>query len=310
MLYYILAAAAVLLLAAEYLLYRFAISRKGITLPPWLSGENKAPWDEFQDRIDEGIVWLEGTDHEEVDITSWDGIRLHGHLYLCGSGAERTAICCHGFRSSWKMDFSLSVPRLLERGFDVLLIDQRAHGDSEGEQICFGVRESRDVRDWCGFVNERFGSGRPVYLTGISMGAGTVMLAAGLDLPDNVKGIVADCGYTSPSALFKYEMKHLFHVPWQPFLWLFKIICRRIAGFDPDISAADALRSSGMPVLLVHGTADDIVPVEMSYENRDACMGYCDLLLVEGQGHGCAFPASPEEYLRREEALVAHCEKA
>ncbi len=306
---YILIVLAVLFLLTEWCIFRFAISRNGLNLP-WVDafGGQPSPWEAYMDSINEGKQWLHDTPHEEVDITSRDGLKLHGHLFLCEGEAERTALCCHGYRSSWDLDFSMSARLLVKRGFNVLLMDQRTHGESGGKHICFGVRERYDVLDWCRFINGRFGEELPVYLMGVSMGSSTVLLAAGLDLPGNVKGIVGDCGFTSPTELFKYEMKHLFRMPWQPFLWMFKLFCHAFAGFDPDCSAPDALRRSGLPVLIVHGGADDFVPTAMSHVNYDACTGYRDLLIVEGCGHGCAFPAATDEYLAREEKLLEYCE--
>ncbi len=293
-----------LLLGVEYFIFRFAVSRKPIVLPgsdEFGGGEN--PWAPFQQRIDEGREMLLSRPHEKVTIRSFDGLTLAGTFFPCDGEAKRILLEAHGFRSSWQNDFSLSAGNLMEEGCSLLLIDERTHGESEGKYITYGVRESRDVKDWCLWLAERFGPEMPVYLAGISMGCTTVLMAAGRDLPDNVKGIIADCGFTSPAELFKHEMKHLFRLPWQPFLWLFRPICRLFAGFDPDESTLDALKGCSLPILFVHGGKDDFVPTRMTRENYDSYEGPGDLLIVEEADHGCSYAVAEEEYRRRVKAL-------
>ncbi len=293
-----------LLLGVEYFIFRFAVSRKPIVLPgsnEFGGGEN--PWAPYQRRIDEGREMLLGRPHEKVTIRSFDGLLLTGRYFPCDGETKRIVLEAHGFRSSWQNDFSMSAARLMEEGCSLLLIDQRTHGESEGKYITYGVRESQDVKDWCLWLSERFGPETPVYLAGISMGCTTVLMAAGRDLPGNVKGIIADCGFTSPSELFKHEMKFLFHLPWQPFLWLFKPVCRLFGGFDPDFSTVLALKDCRLPILFIHGGKDDFVPTRMTLETCASYDGPKDLLIAAEAAHGCSYALEEEEYVRRVKAL-------
>ena len=141
-------------------------------------------------------------EYEPVSIVSHDGLKLFGKVYASGAAAP-WLILFHGYRSRAERDFCGGLRFGVESGYNVLLVDQRAHGRSEGKCLAFGVLERRDCLSWVNFVVSRAGEGAKIVLYGMSMGAATVLMAAGLKLPENVVGIVADCGYTAPEAIIK-----------------------------------------------------------------------------------------------------------
>ena len=134
---------------------------------------------------------------EPVHITAQDGTPLAARYYHHADGAP-LAIIFHGYRGYATRDGLGGYTLCTALGYNVLLPDQRAHGYSGGHTITMGVKERYDARDWAVWARSHFGPEVPIFLMGVSMGAATVVLAAGLSLPDNVCGVVADCGYTSP----------------------------------------------------------------------------------------------------------------
>ena len=223
---------------------------------------------------------------ESVFITADDGVRLHGSYYEAAPGAP-VQIMFHGYRGIGVRDFSGGLPFSLEGGYNVLLIDQRAHGQSGGRCLTLGVKERRDCLAWIRYVIDRCGADTRIVLYGISMGAATVMMAAGLPLPENVKGIVADCGYTSPADILKHVMRRMnLSVRW--LYPLLRLGARLFGGFDPNAaSAADAMARCTVPVCFIHGEDDDFVPCDMSRENFRRCAAQNKrLLTIPHAGHG------------------------
>ena len=144
---------------------------------------------------------------------------------------------------------------------------------------------------------EHCGEDIPIYLAGVSMGATTVLMAAGLDLPRNVHGIMADCGFTSPHAIWKHIAHNNLHIGFGIRGAMANAMCKqRIAMGTEDYSTVDALESSDIPVLFVHGANDHFVPVEMTYENYSACTAPKQLLIVPGADHGMSYFVEPEKY--------------
>ena len=238
---------------------------------------------------------------------SYDGLRLHGR-YLAQKDSRGTLLLVHGFHSSGWADFSCVLRSYFELGFDLLVIDQRAHLQSGGQYLTMGVRERYDVRTWCLWLLERFGEGHRVVLDGLSMGATTVLLAAGLDLPKNVRGVIADCGFTSPRDIFLAVMKDRYHIP-TCFLWGAGLCCRVMAGFSMDeASTVDALKHCTLPLLLVHGEADDFVPCSMTRAAYEAAGCEKTLLTVPGAGHGMSFLVEHDRvYAALVDFLDKHC---
>ena len=227
--------------------------------------------------------------YERVCITSFDGLRLAGRLYPGEPGAP-LMLCFHGYRGTPSRDFSGGASMHIAAGRNVLLIEERAQCSSEGKYITMGVRE-------------RFGPEAKIVLNGISMGASTVLMAAGLGLPENVRGIIADCPFTSPGAIVKSVMAGM-RIPERPFYPLLAAGARLFAGFGmEEADAAEAVKNTDIPILLIHGEDDRFVPCDMS---RRIAAADPDIRLetFPGAGHGLSFLADKERYARLAEEFI------
>lgn len=301
---WIIAAILVLLLVSGGYVFVTACRRRKEL--PWFVKEEleKTPYGKYYDCIRDADRWLR--DHgQSVFITSDDGLRLHAH-WVPAHNAKGTMLLVHGYRSTKLVDFGVAFAYYHERGFNVLAPDQRSHGRSEGSFITFGVKESRDVLCWIEFHNRSFGA-QPLFLSGLSMGAATVMFLADEPLPGNVRGIIADCGFCSPADIISKVFREVTHLPPGPSILCADLFARCFAGFS--LYAKDSrktLANTNLPVLLIHGKEDHFVPCRMTEESYAACTGKKALLLVEGAGHGVSFLVDHQRYSRMVEAFLAN----
>ena len=238
--------------------------------------------------LHENALALAGIPAEDLYITSFDGLRLHGRL-LPLEDPRATILMFHGYHSFADVDFGCAVPLLREMGYQLLLVDERAHQGSEGKYITYGVRERRDVQSWAQAMADRLGPEHPLYLQGISMGASTVLMASDQAFPKSVRGIVADCGFTSPAEIVRLVMPTLKAPPF-PMLYLTELWCRILAGFSLwGYSTERALAQCRLPVLFVHGRDDRLIPWRMTQRSYEACASEKTVLYVDGAGHGESF---------------------
>ena len=242
---------------------------------------------------------LESTPCEPVEITADDGIKLVGHFRKC-KNAKRLIIAMHGWRSSWGKDFGIVSDFLYDSGCSVLYAEQRGQNNSGGDYMGFGLTERFDCLCWIRWIRERNIKKIPVYLYGISMGAATVLMAsgAGEELVPDIHGIIADCGYTSPHAVWKHVAENNLHVLYTG--WISSIadeMCKRKISFgSKDYSCTEALAKCQVPVLFIHGTDDTFVPIDMTYENYKACTAPKRLLVVPGAGHAMSYVTDRKLY--------------
>lgn len=243
--------------------------------------------------------WIDMTrtmPHEDLSIVSRDGLTLRGRYYECNPDGI-IEILFHGYKGNSERDMSGGVERCFALGRNALIVDHRAAGRSEGHTITFGIREREDCLLWVNRVIERFGPNTKIVLTGISMGAATVMMAAGENLPENVVCVLADCGYSSPREIIRKVIRDM-RLPMllYPFIRLGAILYGR---FDPEEnSPIEAVKRCRVPLILIHGEADDFVPCEMSKQVYEACASQKKFVTIPGAGHGLAFPVDKEGYLR------------
>lgn len=232
---------------------------------------------------------------EDVFINSFDGLKLHGRYYHVKDGAPLD-IQFHGYNGNAMRDFCGGNKISRESGHNSLLIDQRAHGMSRGKTISFGINERKDCLSWVRYAVERFGEDTEIVLSGVSMGAATVLMASDLGLPKNVKAIVADCGYSSPKAIINKVMRDsgLPDKLMYPFVWLGAMVFGK---FNlTESSAVSAVSESDVPILIIHGGADDFVPCYMAEEIYKACRSEKKLLIVPGAGHGMSYLVDKDLY--------------
>ena len=238
----------------------------------------------YFNEIRKGIAWFEQMPKSDAYIKSVDGLRLHAHIIKC-DGADKTIILFHGYRSIAQNDFSCAMEYYYSLGMNLILIDQRAHGASEGKIITYGVKERFDVKSWIEYAKTEFPNTK-IFLSGISMGSSTVMMAS--DIIDGVSGIVADCGFTSPKEIIALVAKARYKLP----RWLCApvgLLARMLGGFDYSYSATQALEKTSIPILFIHGSADNFVPCYMTEENYKFCASKKKKIIVEGAPHGFSF---------------------
>lgn len=245
--------------------------------------------DGYLTRIREGRAEMDTLPYEEVNVTSHDGLRLFGQLYPAEHDEGRYLLCMHGYHSS-PADFMCAVGFFRSLGYHVLLIHQRSHGRSEGKWVTFGIKERYDCLTWCHHLIDTYGTDIRIVLDGLSMGATTVLMASALDLPSNVVGVMADCGFTSPWEIVCHVAKTSMHIPKFPLLYLMRPFVRLTAGFDlKETSTLEAVAQTDLPTLFIHGLADDFVPHDMSLRAHKACRSESRLVSVEGAGHGLSY---------------------
>ncbi len=234
---------------------------------------------------------------ETVQIISYDGLTLVGHLHTC-ENPKRIIIAMHGWRSSWASDFGAIADFWHENDCMVLYAEQRSQGQSEGEHMSFGLNERYDCLAWINFMNEYTGGHLPIYLGGISMGATTVLMTAGLDLPSNVRGIAADCGFTAPDDIWQYIAQNSLHMSYDKTQRTFaeSISKQKIGVGVTEYSTVEAMKNCKVPILFIHGTDDKFVPIEMTYQNYKACTGPKYLLVVPGADHGMSYIVNKDAY--------------
>ena len=295
----VLAAFIFLILLISYICFYMAFyvprkknkSEEEYPIPP---GEIYEP---FRETFMGWMKELKELPHEEVSIKSFDGLTLRAKYYEYAPGAP-IELMFHGYRGEARRDLCGGVQRCFALKRSALIVDQRACGNSEGNVITFGIKEHRDCLDWVNFMLAHFGPDVRIILTGISMGAATVLMASGKELPPNVIGVLADCGYTSPKEIIKKVIRQI-HLP-ANFLYPFVKLGAKLFGhFDlEELSALEEVTKCNLPVIFFHGESDDFVPCEMSRKNYEACSSTKRIFTVPGAGHGLSYPVSAEAYLK------------
>lgn len=280
------------ILVASIVIFRYACVRKPQNREV-LSGS----WAPYAQQLESARTWLRAHTTEKIHLFTFDSLKITG-LFVPAEGVPKgTLIVMHGFRSLADIDFAPQVEFLHNLGYHVIVPMQRSHDESEGKYITFGVKERLDCKLWACYAAERFGKDLPIYLSGISMGATTVMMASQLSLPGNVKGIIADCGFTSPANILEHIAKQQFHLPKFPLLYTTNIIAKLVAKFGFwDASATEAMQVNRRPVLFIHGDKDDFVPITMTMENYNACIAKKKLLIVKGADHAQSYFIDTESY--------------
>lgn len=284
--------------AISYVCYRMAfhVSHKdraeneAKTLP---DGEEYEP---YRPRMEKWVQELLQMPCESFEIESFDGLKLRAKFYEFAPGAP-VELMFHGYRGTAVRDLSGGVSRCFSLGHSSLLIDQRGSGRSEGDTISFGINEHKDCLRWAEFAAEHFGPDVKIILTGISMGAATVLMASDKDLPPNVIGILADCGFSSAKGIVSKVIKEMgFPVCIAyPFV---KLGARLFGGFKLEAgSPLESVKNSRLPIIFFHGEADYFVPCDMSRELYENCASKKRIVTVPGAAHGLSYPAAPEKYL-------------
>lgn len=250
-----------------------------------------------KETLDAAIAAFEAEPFEEVSIASHDGLRLRGRYYHYADGAP-LEIMCHGYKGNAIRDFCGNWRVAKEDGRNVLLIDQRCHGKSEGHTITFGLLERKDVLGWTNWAKSRFGE-VPMMLSGVSMGAATVLMVSGMELPGNVKAVVADCPFDAPSNIIKKVLGQDMGMPVKLVYPLIRFGGMVYGHFNLNgFSPLEAMKKTNLPILLVHGDDDRFVPYAMSENIHAAAPEKITFHTVPGAGHALNYMTDPETYTR------------
>ena len=295
----VVACIALFILAIAYYCYRrvfYSPPRKPIAKDEYEIPPGKI-YEEYRDTM---VNWMKETRAmkcERVSITSFDGLTLRGRLYEYAKDAP-VEILFHGYQGTSERDLCGGVQRCFALGRSALLVDQRASGESDGKVISFGVNERKDCLQWIDFIIEKLGKDVKIMLGGVSMGAATVLMAAGETLPDNVVCALGDCGYSSAREIIQKIVKEM-HLPPKLVYPFIKLGARLFGHFNlEETSPVQAMETCKIPVILLHGDEDAFVPFEMSEKIYVACQTPKRLVTVQGAGHGLAFPKDEVGYIQ------------
>lgn len=246
--------------------------------------------------LKEDLEWFKSKeDKKSVYILSDDNLKLHSYKIMREEESHKWAIVVHGYMSS-AIYMSRIARCYYEMGYNVLMIDLRSHGKSEGSYIGMGWPDRLDILAWIDYITQ-IDKDSQIVLHGVSMGAGTVMMASGEDLKENVKAIVEDCGYTSAWEEFKYQLKSLYKLPSFPIMNGADRISKLRAGYSiKEASAIEQIKKSKTPMLFIHGDEDKFVPYEMMQELYDAAPCEKAMVTIKGAGHAEAGTTDSELY--------------
>ncbi len=265
----------------------------------------KIPWTIYVDDVTQGEKQLFSYKSRNIEITSFDRLKLRAMFIPCES-ARGTVIMLHGYRSDGYADFSTVFEFYRSQGFNILLPHHRSHLTSEGKYITFGILEQYDCRDWVKYAAENIGG--DIFLMGVSMGASTAMLASALDLPKTVRGVIADCGYSSAWEELSYVLKRDYGLPAFPLMYIINRRFKRVIGKDlRSASCEAALKKTKLPMLIIHGSSDSFVPCEMAYKNYSACKSPKTLYISNGADHAVTCWTDPKGYRIAVKKFIKKC---
>ncbi|MDR1466936.1 MAG: alpha/beta hydrolase [Oscillospiraceae bacterium] len=284
--------------------YNYAIAR---TQKSFMENNPKLPNSEHKNEEKSSVAvfktdnkkWLEETPQNDEEITSFDGLKLSATSFK-NESSNKWIIAVHGYASNRTRLYD-RVQGFFEQGFNVLSIDCRGCGKSQGDFMTMGLLDRLDVIDWCKMIIEK----QPkceIVLYGTSMGGATVMMASGENeiLPKNIKCIVEDCGYTSARNIFCFQLKDQFGLPPFPIINALNLVTKIRAKFDLNqASCIEQLKKNKLPIMFIHGTKDEFVPFDMVHELFKSTNAEKKLYTVNGAGHNCAFKQEPRKYMEK-----------
>ena len=288
-----------LLAAAEagssYYFYRRTMTRNHAKMERTMKMAG-TDWNQHMPFIKKCKEYMLEQPHKDVWVYSEDNLKLHG-TWFPQEEAKKVVICFHGYTSRGMNDYTGLSSYYLKRGYSMLLVDERAHGESEGTYIGFGCLDRLDALKWMDWVIETCGEDVQILLHGTSMGGATVLMASGLDLPSQVKGIISDCAFTSPKEVFTHVLHSMIHLPAFPMMQIADILNRRRAGYGlDDCNAAREVKKAKVPILFIHGSADTFVPCSMCETIYANCASPKKKLIVEGAAHAESYYKDTEAY--------------
>lgn len=248
-------------------------------------------WEKYKKFMVTNREWLQAQELEHITIEARDGIPLHADYFPSETPSDKLVICNHGYTGTGISNCASAAVFFHKLGYDCLIVDHRGHGKSGGQYIGFGILDRFDCKSWIEYIGRRFDNSKKIVLYGVSMGGTTALMTAGFSgISESVKAIIADCAFTSPYDVFAHILKRDYHLPPFPIMNINDRMCRKKAGYGfSDYSTLDAVKTTDIPILFIHGTEDNFVPVWMTEKNYEECRSPKEILLVKNAGHGAAF---------------------
>ena len=269
-----------------------------------LDGKPEEEYTEYERTVTDASKVLKAMPSDPVEVITHDGLTLRGNFIRAEGDSKITILCLHGYTSSGYAEFSQKAQDYLKEGWNVLLVNHRNHGPSDGKYVGFATLDRLDALLWLKEI-ERLVPDGVIFITGVSMGGATAMQTANLDLPSSVKGIIEDCGFTTCKEEFLWRSRTVIkHTP----AWAIEILglyMKVFAGYGlEDSSSLISCKEAKVPMLFIHGNADDVVPVEMAYACYEACTTDKELVIVEGCKHARAHYHAREQYMNAVKSFV------
>lgn len=263
-------------------------------------------YEEVADLMLQRIYEAEKLEYDLIGITTKDGLHLSARYYHFRDGAP-VQIMFHGYRSNGMREFSITHLLAMKIGYNVISVDERGHGKSGGHTITFGIKERYDCLEWANYAVKHFGKETPIFLSGVSMGAATVLMASEFNLPENVRCIVADCPYSSPGEIIQKVSKDV-RLPvalTYPFVLIGALVFGRFKLWES--SPLQAVQKATKPILVIHGEADRFVPCDMSRRICASSRGLAKLLTVPYAGHGLSYLTDADLYEKTLRNFLRSC---
>ncbi len=304
---FVLLILAIIVLTISYITYRLAFHNPTNKKNALFELPDNSQYSEFKEKTNELVKIMRETPYEIVEITSHDGLKLKAKYYHYFDDAP-LHIQFHGYKGSAFRDFCGNAYLAEKLRFNALIVDQRGHGESDGNTICFGIKERFDVLSWIGYALYRFGDDISIILSGVSMGSATVLMSSNLELPHNVKGIVADCPFSTPFDIINTVCERDMGISSKlayPFLMLGARLFAKIN--LKSVSAVECVKDSKVPILIIHGEDDRFVPCEMSKEIYKANREFVKLETFADAGHGLSYMCDTERYKTILEEFLNYC---
>lgn len=246
--------------------------------------------------LDSDVNWLlNNSNYSDKYLTSFDGLKLHSYEVINNTPSNKWVINVHGYTSE-ALNMSSYAKKYYDMGYNILMPDLRSHGSSEGDYIGMGWDDRLDIISWINYILA-YNKNAEIVLHGVSMGAATVDMVSGEELPSNVKAIISDCGYTSVWDEFAFQLDDLFSLPEFPILNVSSLIAKIRAGYAlNDASAIEQVKKSKTPILYIHGDADDFVPYYMMEELYNATSSEKEMLTIKDAAHAKGSEVDPKTY--------------
>lgn len=251
--------------------------------------------------------WYQRVDKQRWHETSTsDDLKLDAYYIPAAKATKKTAVIAHGFMGDKDKMYQYAY-MFNQLGYNVLLPDDRAHGDSQGKYIGYGWLDKGDYVKWIKQVIAKNGSDSQIVMFGTSMGGATTMMVSGeKNVPVQVKAYIEDCGYTSVYDEIAYEAQELYHLPKWPMVLVVSAITKLKAGYTfGQASSLNQVKKNHKPMLFIHGSEDHFVPTKMVYPLYKATKGPKELLLVKGAAHAKAYETDPQLYTRTVREFLA-----